>query len=103
MKDLYILSCMSRRAASIVLSPEERATIDMWARGKRFPVRLVQRAQIVLMAADGVLNQDIAARIGSTRPTVQLWRGGFFSFLFSGFGKKGTSTGALSQKLAGGD
>src|SRR4030065_723429 len=75
MKELDILSYMSRTAAPIVLSPEERATIDMWARGKRFSVRLVQRAQIVLMAAEGVLNQDIAARVGTTRPTVRrIWK-----------------------------
>ncbi|MBI4847556.1 MAG: helix-turn-helix domain-containing protein, partial [Nitrospirae bacterium] len=60
-------------AAQIVLSPEESATINMWARGKRFPVRLVQRSQIILMAATGVLSQDIAAKLGTSRPTVQLW------------------------------
>src|SRR4030066_576687 len=84
MKELDILSYMSRTAAPIVLSPEERATIDMWARGKRFSVRLVQRAQIVLMAAEGVLNQDIAARVGTSRPTVQLWRERFLALRLPG-------------------
>ena len=100
MKELYILSCMRRIAAPIVLSPEERATIDMWARGKRFPVRLVQRAQIVLMAADGVLNQDIAARIGATRPTVQLWRERFLAFRLTGLEKDAPRPGRLPKIAA---
>ena len=100
MKELYILSCMSRRAAPIVLSPEERATIDMWARGKRFSVRLVQRAQIVLMAADAVLNQDIAARIGTTRPTVQLWRERFLALRLTGLEKDAPRPGRLPKIAA---
>src|SRR3989337_1149310 len=100
MKELYILSCMSRIAAPIVLSPEELATIDMWARGKRFSVRLVQRAQIVLMAADGVLNQDIAARIGTTRPTVQLWRERFLALRLTGLEKDAPRPGRLPKIAA---
>jgi hypothetical protein len=65
---------MSRKAAAIVLSAEKHATIDMWARGKSFPARLVQRAQIILMAVAGVLNEDIAIKLGTTRPTIQIWR-----------------------------
>ena len=35
---------MSRMAEPVVLSDVERATITRWARGKRTPLRLVQRA-----------------------------------------------------------
>ena len=35
---------------------------------------LAQRARIVLLAAEGVLNADIAARVGVSRPTVNRWR-----------------------------
>src|SRR5437867_7317415 len=44
---------MSRTAEPIVLSTEERGTLNLWARGKRLVHRLVQRAQIIRMAADG--------------------------------------------------
>src|SRR4030065_1990884 len=100
MKELYILSCMSRTAAPVVLSPEERATIDMWARGKRFSVRLVQRAQIVLMAAEGVLNQDIAARVGTTRPAEQLWRERFLALRLTGLEKDASRPGRLPKIAA---
>src|SRR4030066_2583971 len=72
----------------------------MWARGKRFSVRLVQRAQIVLMAADAVLNQDIAGRIGTTRPTVQLWRERFLAVRLTGLEKDAPRPGRLPKIAA---
>jgi transposase len=86
---------MSRRATQIVLSPEEQTTLSMWARGKRFPVRLVQRAQIIQMASEGVLNQDIAAKLETTRPTVQLWRDRFLAHRLTGLEKDAPRPGRL--------
>jgi len=91
---------MSRRAAQIILSPEEQAAIEIWARGKRFPVRLVQRAQVILMAANGILNQDIAVKLGTTRPTVQLWRDRFLALRLSGLEKDAPRPGRLPSITA---
>ena len=63
-----------RRAISIVLSDEERATVTAWARRRTAPARLVTRAKIVLAAADGAENQEIAAALGLARVTVATWR-----------------------------
>ena len=60
------------RADAIKLSSEERTTIKTWSRGRSLPARLVQRARIIQMAADGALNQTIAEELGVSRPTVQL-------------------------------
>jgi transposase len=35
---------------------------------------LVQRAKILLLAAEGVANSEIAERLGVSRPTVIAWR-----------------------------
>jgi len=35
---------------------------------------LVSRARLVLLASEGVANQDIAAQVGMSRPTVNRWR-----------------------------
>jgi len=78
---------VSRAAASIVLAPEERATLDAWARGRRLSYRKVVRAKIITMAADGVLSQDIATVLGVSRPTVQLWRDRFLALRVSGLEK----------------
>ena len=91
---------MSRRATQIVLSPEEQAAIEMWAHGKRFPLRLVQRAQIILMASDGVFNQDISVKLGTTRPTIQLWRDRFLAFRLPGLEKDAPRPGRLPKITA---
>jgi transposase len=41
--------------------------------GRSTPGRLILRAKIVLAAADGKLNQDIAAELGTGMKTVCLW------------------------------
>ena len=73
-----------RMAPAVVLSPDERAILATWARGRSFPLRLMQRARIVTMAGDGVLNQDIAWEVGVSRPTVQLWRERFLALRLAG-------------------
>lgn len=71
--------CLVNLAPSIVLSPEERSTLTAWAHARSLPLRVVQRARIVTMAADGMLSQDIAQQLGISRPTVQLWRERFLA------------------------
>lgn len=43
------------------LAPDERAVLEKWAAGRRFPLRLVQRAQIICKAAEGLRSKDIAS------------------------------------------
>jgi len=61
-------------APEIVLSDEERATLERWSRGRSTPARLVLRSQIVLLAAEGKMNQEIAPRLKTALKTVSLWR-----------------------------
>ena len=49
-----------RVAPSIELSNEQEVELTRLARSKRTSVRLAQRAQIVLLAAQGLQNKDIA-------------------------------------------
>ena len=61
---------MSRKAAQIILSQEERATLDRWARSRTMPLRIVQRAKIIQMASDGTDSQDIAKMLEITETEV---------------------------------
>ena len=63
-----------RVATPITLSTEEHASLERWSRGRSTPARLVLRAKIVLLAAAGQANNDIAARLGTDRQTVGRWR-----------------------------
>ena len=84
-----------RTAPSVVLSPDERATLATWERGRSFPLRLMQRARIVRMAGDGIANQDIAREVGVSRPTVQLWRERFLALRMAGLQKDAPRPGRL--------
>ena len=63
-----------RVAPEIVLTSDERAELLSLARSKRTSVRLAQRARIVLLAAEGRQNKDIAVELGIGRVQVSRWR-----------------------------
>lgn len=63
-----------RVAPVVVLSEEQEAELTKLARSKRTSVRLSQRARIVLLAAQGLQNKDIAEQLGIGRVQVSRWR-----------------------------
>ncbi len=63
-----------RVASQIVLTQDERNELTRLVRSKLTSVRLEQRASIVLLAADGFQNQDIAQMLGVGRVQVGRWR-----------------------------
>ena len=63
-----------RVALQIELTNEELAELTKLARSKRTSVRLAQRARIVLLAAQGLQNTDIATQVGVGRVQVSRWR-----------------------------
>ena len=63
-----------RVAPDIVLSDEEREVLDELIRSKLTSVRLALRARIVLLAALGFQNKDIALALDVGRIQVSRWR-----------------------------
>jgi transposase len=92
----FIMSCM-KVAEPILLSPQERTKLDTWASARSMPFRIVQRAKIIQMAANGVLNRDIAQQLHISRPTVQLWRQRFLSLRLAGLEKDAPRPGRLPR------
>ncbi len=86
-----------RVAEAITLSPDERIILDKWATGRSFPFRVVQRAKIIRMAADGVLSQVIARTLRISRPTVQLWRQRFLALRLAGLEKDAPRPGRIPR------
>jgi DNA-binding NarL/FixJ family response regulator len=66
-----------RMAAPVVLSAEQRRSLERMSRQRRLAKRLVERAQIVLRAADGLDDTCIAQQLRTTRKTVARWRSRF--------------------------
>lgn len=66
-----------RMAPRVVLSAEDREHLARLARGRKTAARVVERARIVLLAAEDKQSQEIAKILRVTRRTVGVWRGRF--------------------------
>jgi transposase len=62
------------RLKPLTLTPEEQAQLESWVRRPKTSQRLALRSRIVLAAARGLSNTDVAAELGLTMPTVGKWR-----------------------------
>jgi transposase len=61
-------------AAALVLRPGDGARLRELTRSSTAPAGVVQRARIVLLAADGMANAAIGRQLGVSTPTVLAWR-----------------------------
>src|SRR3954470_11700754 len=64
-------------AVVVELTDEERACLEAWSRRRKTAQALALRSRIVLAAADGAANYEIAEQLGVSRPTVTKWRNRF--------------------------
>src|SRR5690625_789510 len=64
-------------AHRITLNTQDRLTLNRWVRAGATSQKLVLRAMIVLLAADGAANAVIADELGSCVDTARKWRARF--------------------------
>ncbi|MFN8073880.1 MAG: IS630 family transposase [Kineosporiaceae bacterium] len=69
-----------------MLRDGDRAELERWTRASTVAAGAARRARIVLMAADGVANTQIAAALGVSVPTVLTWRGRYQKSGLAGLG-----------------
>ena len=69
---------------TIELTAGERRTLEARARKYTLPYREVFRARIVLLASEGLRNDEIALRLDTSRDVVSLWRKRFFEERLAG-------------------
>ena len=77
---------LALRAAPVTLTAAERKTLKKRARGAKTAHRDRQRAQIVLLAAQGWPTAAIARRLHITEDTARKWRGRFAARGLGGLG-----------------
>lgn len=79
-----------RNAPRLVLTVLEQIVLERWVREGNVPARLALRARIVLAAAAGRRNDEIAAELRTTPKTVSEWRTRFAELRLDGLQKNGT-------------
>ena len=65
---------MPGKAARITITERQQEILRSYSRSTTAPSRLRQRASIILMAFDGLLNDDIARSVGLIHRQVGRWR-----------------------------
>src|SRR2546426_10550259 len=73
-----------RIAPVIALSPEQRTVLESQVRSRSLPLRVVERSRIVLFAAAGRQDKDIAVLLSMTPKKVSRWRKRFLALGVAG-------------------
>ena len=87
-----------RVAIPITLSGQQRTRLKRWWRGRSSPARLVMRAKIVLLAAEGKMNKEIAVELATDQQTVARWRRRFAAHGLAGIEKDAPRGGRKPTK-----
>jgi len=75
-------------APPLAIPPEDLRTLGQWSRSGSIRAALAERARILLLAAEGLSNTDIAGLVGCSRPTVILWRQRYTQAGLAGLGDR---------------
>lgn len=102
MKRFFIV----RVAPAVILDTDQKDKLEQQARARSLPSRIVERSRIVLMAASGHQDVEIAAKLRITPKKVARWRGRFQKQGLAGLlkdaprpGRTPTITPAIVQKV----
>lgn len=82
-----------RVARSVALEKNEKGALEQLVRGRSLPARLVERARIVLRAAAGLQNRQIASELGITPEKAARWRNRYLDGGIKGLEKDGSRPG----------
>ncbi len=75
---------MAKKATLVLLSAEEKQTLQRWRRAQKTEQRVAERVRIILLAAQGRSNLEIAAELGTRPERVSKWRTRFASQRLAG-------------------
>jgi putative transposase len=67
------------KPAAVALNEEEQKGLETFVRRHRTPQQLAQRGRIVLLAAEGKRNAEIARELAVSVDSVRTWRGRWIS------------------------
>jgi transposase len=91
-----------RIAPPVVLDASQQETLKQWAGSRSLPARQVERAKVVLLAADGRTDLEIAAALRISNQKAARWRKRFLSLGLKGLIKDAPRPGrkpAIAARL----
>lgn len=65
---------MPAKKYHVELTPEEQASLEQMLRRGRHSARLLTRARVLLIASDGLPDDEIAQEVSTSRPTLERTR-----------------------------
>lgn len=68
---------IGRPIPDLVVTPDERETLERWSRRPKTAQALAQRARIILACSEGKTNTVVAAELALTKQTIGKWRARF--------------------------
>jgi len=89
-----------RVAPKIILTPAQRSRLQRLSRARSSAERLKERARIVLLAAEGMENKDIARKLNQDRGKVGRWRQRFAQQGMAGIEKDKSRPGRIAPLSA---
>lgn len=90
-----------RVAPKIELTAEQESALSAWSNGRKTPVRLAERARVVLLAAEGRKDIQIAAELAITPKKVARWRQRFLVKGLAGLAKDAPRPGRTPSIASG--
>jgi transposase len=91
-----------RVAPPVNIDQSQRETLQQWARSRSLPARQIERAKVVLLAAEGKTDWEIAASLNISNQKAARWRKRFLQFDLAGLAKAAPRPGrkpAISVRL----
>ena len=76
-----------RVAPAVELSPQQREVLEQRSRARSLPARVVERARVVLLAAEGKQHKEIAEQLGISVQKAARWRARFLELGVGGLEK----------------
>ena len=84
-----------RVAPPVELSAEQRTALEAWANGRKTEVRIAERARVILLAATGKQNLEIAETLSISVQKAARWRWRFLAKGLPGLEKDAPRPGRL--------
>jgi len=95
--EAIVMASAGRQPVAVTVSEPDRARLEASLVDPEYSDRFRVRARIVLAAADGDSNLDIARRVGATPDTVSAWRRRWSDEGFDGLGHRSPVAGNAKQ------